>query len=1690
EHALLNHEAISQAVVIAKENESEKKALVAYITSRSEQNTSDLRNYLKQTLPEYMLPAYFVQLEAMPLTANGKIDKKLLPSPEGLGLTSGVEYVAPRTEQEKILVSVWSAVLKREGIGIRDSFYNLGGDSIKSIQVVARLKHQGYRLKVEHLLRTPVLEELARLMELTTQLTDQREVSGEVVLTPIQEWFFKSAEIKVHDHFNQSVLLYSKEELDSNILHKSLEELTRHHDALRMVYKQKEGTWQQFNQDTSSKHYTIDFYDVREADNVPGEMARLGEELQSGIQLSEGPLLRVAHFRLKDGDRLGLIIHHLVVDGVSWRILLEDLLNLYSGYKKGEKPGLPLKTDSFQRWALLQKEYAAGRKLEKERAYWQQVCDQQVAGLAQDKVVEAGQSALIDSAESFSLDKQTTELLQTRVHGVYNTEINDVLLTGLGLALKDVLSADKSVLKMEGHGREEIIDGVDISRTVGWFTTMYPFVLDVSGAADHAASLVSVKESLRRIPNKGIGYGILTHLSQERLEGKLTPEIIFNYLGDFGANVSNDKRSLFEYASEGIGSAVSKENRTDAVLDISGMLVKGELGMSVRYSSLRYDAATIKKLAGSYKKHLQSLIEELAKSKQAYLTPSDVSFKGLSQEELSRLNSDNTLEDVYELSPLQEGIYYHWLAEDSSSLYFEQTSYRVRAKVLDIEKLKGAYDQLTARHAVLRTSFSTEYADRSLQIVRKEVPVNFTYEKLDSQAGQQALVEMIKQQDRDRGFDLSSGSQMRLHVIDLSAGEYEFIWSHHHILMDGWCGSVLINDFNELLSAATKGITVDLPPVTPYSNYINWLKTIDRERSLSYWKDYLTGYSSPAEIPFKARAAGSTYVDSSEHLQIGGDLFKKVDALCTRLSITQNTFVQGVWGYLLSRYNNTHDVVFGAVVSGRPADLPGVEEMIGLFINTIPVRVQYDPDATPVGLLKSLQEQSIQSTSHHYLNLSEVQSRSEPGMELIDHIMVFENYAVKELENEGVLNSKGEEGLSIESMEVFERTNYDFNILVSSSDVSLKVDIRYNANRYDITSIKQLVTHFDKLINEFTQNADHALNTIDYLSSEEEHELLFTFNDTAVAYPKDKTIIDLFEEQVTKTPAHVAIVFEDRELTYRELDERSSQLAHYLRANYDIQPDDLVGIKQERSEWMIVSILGVLKSGGAYIPIDPQYPQERIDYIEKDTNCKVCLDEEELSKFKESQERYSKEAVNSTAQPGNLIYVIYTSGSTGKPKGVMLEHSGLVNRLRWMKRDLEITEADVFLQKTPATFDVSVWELLLPLVCGSKLVFAKPDGHKDPVYLDEVLAAQKISIIHFVPSMLSAALDTIKWDRLEGLRHVICSGEALPKRTEASFKEKAPFARLHNYYGPTEASIDVTAIDLSRHPTVGNEVSIGKPVDNTSIYIVNERNGLQPVGVLGEILIGGDQVARGYLNKEELTREKFIENPFKAGGRLYKTGDLGRWLPDGNIEFIGRKDDQVKIRGYRIELGEIEHVLQQSGMVSQVVAIGRNDKHGNMQLIAYVVPKNSFNRPDIISYMKGYLPEYMVPALWVELQELPLMSNGKIDRKRLPDPDVSSEQFTEQYVAPRNEIEEKLAEIWVELLGIKQAGVYDNFYLLGGESLLAIRMVSAIRKKLNMEISVKEIFQLTNIALIANFLQNEIDRSSLEGSDEYETIKF
>ncbi|WP_378186683.1 amino acid adenylation domain-containing protein [Aquimarina sp. W85] len=1655
---------IDTIFVLAKELDSGDKELVAYYKSSEPIEGADLRSYVQDRLPAYMVPTYFVYLEEIPLTLNGKVDKRALPDPE-VSLSTELEYIAPRNNEEQALVEVWESVLKREEISITDNFYDLGGDSIKSILIVSRLKQKGYALKVSDLMQTPVLSKLSGKLTRTNRVINQSIVKGNVLLTPIQESFLSSDSYVDKSHYNQSVALESTSSIDFNLLDKSLEYLVKHHDTLRMVYKNEGGKWYQENMGLNQKKYSLDFYDLSDSHDYQFEMTRLCDILQSDINLEQGPLIKAALFKLKDKDCIILIIHHLVVDGVSWRILLEDLGSVYEGLQQQIKITLPKKTDSFQRWASLLNEYATSDQLNMERSYWEDVLSSDILPIYQDDVSIDLSKGKIKSSH-FSLEKEIVELLQTKAHRVYNTEINDVLLAALGISIQRVFGNDSVVLDLEGHGREGIIDGIDITRTVGWFTSLYPFVLKVSkDTSDFTASLIEVKESLRKLPNKGIGYGILRYLGGG-FENELRSSIVFNYLGDFGNAIerTEDKDEiLFGYSSEYKGVESSKKNNSlGKRLSIAGILVGGVLEVEAKFNDAVYAGQQISDLMESYKFVLREIISQLSEEKWCYLTPSDLTYKDLSLSELSDLNKDNNIEDVYTLSPLQEGLYYHWVSGNEKTTYCAQRSCRLRMPEVTLSNIRKGYELLIARHSVLRTGFSTSYGTL-LQIVRKEITDTFVYEDISAMASSGSLelyISDFKLKDKNRGFSIQQDSLMRLSVLDIGNGEYEFIWSNHHILMDGWCSSILINEFYQILISLETERTISLPEVIPYSSYIKWLESINKVSNKSYWRNYLSDYREKASIPFKRlRVPSQNYLGKQEVLKIEASQLEKLRKICVQYNVTENIFMQSAWGYLLSKYNNVKDVVYGSVVSGRPGAIDGVEDMVGLFINTIPVRINYDNNMTVSDLLSKRLEDSIASLDHHYLNLSEVQSESVLGNDLLDHIYVFENYAENELEEDFVNANK--EKLSVESGQNFIETHYDFNVLIVPTNDYIEIRLRYNGNIYCRQNIIQIRDHLKHILSSFVEDPQMLLEDVSYLTESELLKVLNDFNGTEIRYPKNKTILDLFKEQVDANPDKIAVVFKGVELTYKKLDERSNQLSNYLKNKYLIEINDLVGIKLERSEWMLISILGVLKNGGAYVPLDVKYPEERIQFIQKDSNYKVCIDQGFINCFESEKEEYSKSEVEGQVQESGLAYGIYTSGSTGKPKGVINEHAGLYNRLLWMRDDFKISEADVILQKTPYTFDVSVWELLMPSITGCCLVFAKPEGHKDPEYLQQIIKESKVSIIHFVPSMLGVFLENLEPESCRTLRHVVCSGEILLSNMVEEFKEKLPWVRIHNLYGPTEAAIDVTSIDLTDVNTKEKGVSIGKPVANTRIYIVDKDLSPQSIDVPGELLIGGIQIAQGYLNRPDLNVEKFIPSPFTKGERIYRTGDLAKWLSNGEIAYIGRIDDQVKIRGNRIELGEIESKMQSSGYVDNAVVLVRGES-SRKYLVGYVIAKEEYTEDALYDYLTTHLPDYMVPSQILILEELPLTSSGKVDRKVLlamEDDHVVSDQ----YVAARNEMEEGLVRIWEEVLEYEGVGVRSNFFRIGGDSILSIRLISKINKKYNTSLTIAQLYELNTI---------------------------
>jgi amino acid adenylation domain-containing protein/non-ribosomal peptide synthase protein (TIGR01720 family) len=1679
EQTLLKHEAILATTVLASTDEGNESVLVAYVVADDKQNIADLRAFLQKSLPEYMLPSYFIQIPEIPRTVNGKIDKKSLPSAIAQVMDSGVEYVAPSSLEEKLLVAVWEEVLGRSEIGIRDNFYNLGGDSIKSIQVVSRIKQRGYALKVEHILRTPVLEELASHVVENKRITDQAEVTGKVELTPIQAYFFNDASFGARDHYTQSVLLKSKAELDHESIKKSIAHLVQHHDALRMVYRTVNEQTEQHNEAVNEARFDLQFHDLAEAENPVEALGKLGEAMQSGFDLEHGPLARIAHFKMKDGDRLALVMHHLVVDGFSWRIVLEDLTTLYGQYSSALKAQLPLKTDSFQQWATAQKEYAQSSAIEGERTYWESVSSQEVSALPRDKDADKKQFEL-DATVSFTLSSSMTELLQTKVHQAYNTEINDVLLTGLSRALNATFGVEKSVLKVEGHGREDIVEDIDMSRTVGWFTTMYPFVLEAGEASNPSESLVRIKEALRSIPNKGIGYGILNRWSTG-FQSKLKPEIVFNYLGDFGSNVGNQEDVILEYSGEYIGENSSNQNKSDVLLDVSGMLVSDQLTMSISYPTEVYDADSITRLTEAFETQLTGLIEALANTKETRVTPSDLTYKNLTFEELERINANCTVEDVYKLSPLQAGIFYHWLKETSSELYFEQVSYHLKAPKLEIDLVQQAYNKLVERHPILRTSFTNDLSDVPLQIVRKNVAGNFDYEAVDlpdDQAKRYEYIGKVQAEDIRKGFDLSAPSQMRLKVIDFGKGEFEFIWSHQHVLMDGWCMSILISEFYQLLNAAHQKVEVELPTPAPYSSYIDWLEQVDTDVSKKYWNSCLSEYAEVAEVPFqKTPSHDEAYEGVIEGLFIEGELFDQMKAMCKRLGITQNTFIQSIWGYLLARYNNRQDVVFGAVVSGRPGDLHGVEEMVGLFINTIPVRVHYESQHTPAELLANMQQNAVEGNAHHYLSLADVQAESELGMNLLSHYMVFENFPIQEAIKEEIGTSKENSGLEMEiaSLNSFQRNHYDFSIVMMPDADAVSVDFRYNGEVFEKGYISRIVQHFKHLVKQFVMFENTPLNQLGLFDKEEEKSLLTDFNSSEVSYAADQTFIDLFETQVQQSPSNVAVVFENTTLTYQELNAQANQLAHYLQETHTVQPNDFVAIKLDKSEQMIVAILGVLKSGAAYVPVDTLFPEERIKYMLTNAGCKTLVDQKMLDALPDAG--MEQPNIQRVASPEDVAYMIYTSGSTGDPKGVLVQHSSLMDYIHGILATTAISTCQSFGLLTTIAADLGSTSIYPALSTGKQLHIFNDEELRTP----ELASKIDVDCIKVVPSHWQSLQD--ENSTFLPKRCIIFGGEELTSTIVAMVNDRGFDGVMYNHYGPTETTIGklICEIDFKAEQP---EIRLGKPFGNNKVYILDSQLKLSPIGVVGQICISGNGVAKGYHNNAEATADKFVSNPFWSEQRLYKTGDLGRILPDGSIQFFGRMDNQVKIRGYRVETGEVEQVLLRNNHLNEAIVLPLENNDGERELVAYVTATAKQNSSDLRAFLSPILPEYMIPTHFVQLEEFPRTLNGKLDKKALPHPDVAELGSGTTFAEPRNAVERRLVELWEDVLQVENIGIKDDFFALGGQSIKAIKVIMKIQKEFKVALNIQKLFQNPTIEMISETIgdvaTSEIDESKVK----------
>ncbi|ALP38878.1 non-ribosomal peptide synthetase [Paenibacillus sp. IHB B 3084] len=1692
---------VKESIVTVRQDDNGQKQLCAYFVTDSELSASDLRNVLSQDLPGYMVPSYFVQLSELPLTPNGKVDRKALPAPEH-NVDTGMDYVAPETDVQQALAAAWGAILGIQRVGIQDNFFHLGGDSIKAIQVSSRLFQAGYKLEMKDLFKYPTIAGLSTHIQPVNRIAEQGEVTGRVLLTPIQRWFFEQPTAEPH-YFNQSVMLYRQEGYAEQALRQALNHLTAHHDALRIVFRSSENGCTAWNRSVEEgETYHLESFDYRDSHVNEGDLAKVIEakcnEIQSGISLSEGPLMRLGLFRCPDGDHLLVVIHHLAVDGVSWRILFEDLATAYEQASKGEQViQLPHKTDSFQTWAEQLYAYADSPVIERERAYWEELGQAELSPLPQDYRHNEHEKPLIGDSESVTAvwTSAETEQLLKQANRAFRTEVNDLLLTAVGMALQAWSGNERFLIHLEGHGREAILPEVDITRTVGWFTSQYPILLDMPEEVALSQRIKHVKEGLRSIPQKGIGYGVLKYLADRQGQAAspaiftADPEISFNYLGQFDQDMKgNDLQS----SSFGGGMPLSPTMARTYTLDFSGMISGGQLGLTISYSRTSYRPETIERLAKLLESSLREILTHCIHKEHPELTPSDISYKGLSVEGLDSLLSEmgtaGEVDNVYALTPMQKGMLFHSQLDSQAAAndaYFEQFSYDLRGQ-LDIQAFAESMNILVRRHEALRTHFYFGRDTEPLQVVYRSRDCGFQYKdlrKLDVDQ-RDTWLKSFKLENKARGFDLRRDVLLRVAILRTGEDSYHFVWSFHHIVMDGWCLSLVNKEVFESYAALQEGRVPELAPAVPYSSFIEWLEAQDREVAADYWSSYLSGYEQQTALPaVKSGRKSEGYTASDWVTDLERELTTRVEETAKRYQVTMNTLLQTAWGIVLQKYNDHNDAVFGSVVSGRPSDISGAENIIGLFINTIPVRIRSEAGESFAEVMKKMQEQALASHAYDTYPLFEIQALTDQKQNLIQHIMVFENYPVDEQVEQ--LGQNDEAPFVIDNVTVFEQTNYDFNLAVMPGE-ALRLSFGYNTQVYDVADIRRIAGHFIHLLEQVTVNPNIAVSEIKLTTPQEESEILNVFNrgaspntisDDTTRY----TLHRLFEQQAARTPDHIAVVFEDAKLTYRELNERANQLARTLRSQ-GVKPDQRVGLLAERSIEMIVGLLAILKAGGAYVPIDPEYPADRIRYMLEDSGAPIILLQQALADrisfggvivALDDPQAYAQDGSNLVAVTGpeQLMYVLYTSGTTGQPKGVMVAHRSVANTVSWFAERYAAYVTHRLILTAEYTFDPSVEQIFGVLLHGGELHCIRRETLLSKQLLLEYITSQEIGLLDIPPVLMREFL--ANEPKIPCLNTLICGGE----RLEDSLKEKIVIKgySLHNHYGPTETTIDALAAVCEP----GTAVHLGRPIRHTGAYILNSDKQLQPVGVIGELFISGAGLAKGYLNRPELTAEKFIDHPYAPGQKMYATGDLARWLPDGNVEFVGRIDDQVKIRGYRIELGEVEAQLANVPSVRDSVVIALRDGAGQQQLCGYFTADEQLTVREIRGVLSATLPGYMIPSAFVQLDRIPLTTNGKIDRKALPAPETTLHTGTE-YVAPRTDVEQLLATIWQEVLEIPQVGVHDDFFTLGGHSLKVLELIRKVHLASDIELPIRSVLEFPTIeeqalALLKSDLESKAD---------------
>ncbi|MHB8061923.1 MAG: amino acid adenylation domain-containing protein [Ruminiclostridium sp.] len=1575
-----------------------------------------------------------------------------------------------RNEKEAVLLDIFRQVLGKSEFGINSNFFYAGGDSIVAIQIIGRLKQAGYELELPFIFKYQTIELLSDYVTKSRQSYDQNPVIGFGGLLPIQMRFMENAP-EALNQFNHSIVMYHRLGLEETYVEKAFQGLVEHHDALRMIYirdgeAELKGKIIQKNREIDCKCYQFEVMKCPMQD-VLSFIQQDIEESQTKLNLFQGLLSIVKLYKTENGDYLSITIHHMVVDGVSWHILLEDFQRLYNQLRENKEASLPAKTASYLSWVNEIEEYEKVYMPEEERTYWE---NRLSLFSADDKVITQKYAAEYQSIHFFIDETMTMQLLKD-ANRAFRTNVDDLLTAVLAAALSDWRSEHEVSIMLEGHGRETLYHHLDISRTVGWFTSYYPVTVNTAKRTDVGEYIKEVKEVLHQIPNKGMGYGITRYLKHKDSLFVQNQEILFNYLGQEDTSYGN---SEFERADIPVRNVIHLQYNMEFPLCLNCIVRGNRLELTLDYHQGLYLGEAVNDFIKAFKDNMKRMITYCTNRPYTETTVSDYTLSKLTKEELDEIKAiyqECNIEDIYTLSLMQEGMLYHWCTSSEKDLYCEQYMYKMQGQI-NAGLFNSCIKELIRTHQVLRTVFLADGLHVPHQIVLRNMDFEVEYRDFCSSASMEKDLEEYRTMDRRKGFDLTCGPMLRISLLTLDSQHFNILFSFHHIIMDGWSVPVLLEKLLDLYF-----MQAQRPPAykerIQFRSYIEWLRSKSFQEAKEFWKEYLVPADTITELPYKTAASikggtgKHTYLLKREELH-------KLQAIAAGCNTTLYQVFQAMWSIVLAKYNRNDIVTFGTVISGRPTELPHAQELIGLCINTVPVVKRLNKDCAFTDyLLEGRQDELLQ---YGMYPLAEIQSLSVLKQNLLNHIMIFENYPISETLRDDSFAAKA--GFKFNEVSELWKTNYDFNLMIVPQD-GIELMMIYNEAAFEEGSIKQIMGHFVNVIRRVIQDKRTLIKDFELVNEAEKQKLLKTAWGPQISLENARPIHEHISEYARANPNHRIVTFKEISWTCKELEQASDNVAWHL-IHLGVKPKEVVGVLMSRSHKLLAVLLGILKTGAAYLPMDKSNPIERIHYMLKDSNAVCAVISEDMKKDMLFEGKILViDTLGSLTDSGeenhvllpktelkDIMYMIYTSGSTGNPKAVCLEHYSVYNFIRAMDYALQLKPAAKILCITTIAFDIFVLESYFALSYGYEVIMADEKEQINPSLLSQLILDREINTIQMTPSRIRLLLEDKKaCDAFRGLDTVLIGGEALSEELLAKLKAMTK-TRIFNVYGPTETTVWSSAAELTDAETV----TIGRPIANTLFYVIDENNHMLPAGVPGELAIGGEGLAREYYKNETATDEKFIPNPFLKTGRIYKTGDIVCLQSDGNYKYIERKDFQLKIHGYRVELGEIENCIKRQAGVIDAVVLPKN-KSGEILLICYYVRRFELDMKELLAGLHKQLPNYMIPSGFVVVDKIPTNASGKVDRKEL----LKLEEIVMEgriVTEPADGIEQAVADLWKQYFPEINYGVEDDFFDIGGHSLKAINICSVAKTK-GFDISINDLYNHPTVRGLAGVIKEK-----------------